>query len=98
MRSTCPDLLELLLFGAGTLIIYSTTGRMELRRIHHVPFLPLLRRRIDRILEATRVTADQAEAVIDEKVEAETEETAVAAAAFEIESESESEELGSGWL
>lgn len=56
VRSTYPDLLELLLCGAGTLIVYSATGRTELRRIRHVPMLPLKRRAINRILETTSVT------------------------------------------
>ena len=57
VRTTYPDLLELLLLGAGTLVVYSATGRTELRRIHHVPLLPLLRQRINRILETTAVTS-----------------------------------------
>ena len=61
VRSTYPDVLELLLgFGAGTLVVYSATGRNELRRIHHVPFLPFVRKRINRILELTAVTSDAA--------------------------------------
>jgi hypothetical protein len=71
VRTTYPDLLELLLCGAGTLIVYSATGRSELRRIHHVPLLPVLRRRIDRILEATAVTEAEQSWVADEEVETE---------------------------
>jgi len=74
VRSTYPDLLELLLCGAGTLIVYSATGRSELRRIHNVPMLPLLRRKIDRILEYTAVTDNNADALADEEVQAEREE------------------------
>lgn len=74
VRSTYPDLLELLLLGSGTLIVYSATGRSELRRIHHVPLLPLLRRRINAILETTSVTT-QHDAVIDEEYAAEQEES-----------------------
>jgi hypothetical protein len=73
VRSTYPDLLELLLAGAGTLIVYSATGRAELRRINNVPMLPLLRRKIDFILSATSVTPAN-EAIIDEEVESEIEE------------------------
>lgn len=75
VRSSYPDLLELLLCGAGTLVVYSATGRSELRRIHHVPLLPLLRWRIDKILETTAVTtmdqsqAEEAAAVEDEEGE-----------------------------
>ncbi len=72
VRSTYPDLLELLLCGAGTLIVYSATGRSELRRIHNVPMLPLLRRRINRILETTSVT--ETNAIAEEEVQTEREE------------------------
>jgi hypothetical protein len=61
VRSTYPDLLELLLCGAGTLIVYSATGRTELRRIPHVPMIFLVRRRINRLLEVTAVTASEYE-------------------------------------
>jgi len=74
VRSTYPDLLELLLAGAGTLIVYSATGRSELRRIHNVPLLPLKRKKINQILEQLRVT-DSHEAVIEEESEAEREES-----------------------
>lgn len=58
-RSTYPDLLEFILgLGAGTLIVYSATGRTELRRIHNVPMLPMLRKKIDHLLEYTAVTSD----------------------------------------
>lgn len=73
VRSTYPDLLELLIAGSGTLIVYSATGRTELRRINNVPLLPVLRRRLDHILEATSVTA-RADAIVDEEMEAEVEE------------------------
>ena len=76
VRSTYPDVLELLLgLGAGTLIVYSATGRSELRRIRHVPFLPLVRRRIDRILELTAVTTDADAAAIDGEMTDEQEES-----------------------
>jgi hypothetical protein len=75
VRSTYPDVLELLMAGAGTLIVYSATGRTELRRINNVPMLPLLRRRIDRILESTAVTTTT-DAIVDEETEAEVEEQA----------------------
>ncbi len=55
VRTTYPDLLELLLAGAGTLIIYSASGQTELLRIQHVPMLPRLRRRIEHLVEATAV-------------------------------------------
>jgi hypothetical protein len=74
VRSTYPDLLELLLAGAGTLVVYSATGRSELRRIHNIPLLPLMRKRIDAILEQTAVTTQQQDAIHEEEVEAEREE------------------------
>ena len=70
VRSSYPDLLELLLAGAGTLVVYSATGRSELRRIPHVPLLPLLRWRINKILETTQVTTQQATHAIEEEEEA----------------------------
>ena len=72
VRSTYPDLLEFLLLGAGTLIVYSATGRSELRRINHVPFLPLLRRRISKILSSRKVTVatdQQQQAIYDEEMD-----------------------------
>ncbi|MBI1369978.1 MAG: hypothetical protein GC162_15150 [Planctomycetes bacterium] len=74
VRTTYPDLLELLLCGAGTLIVYSATGRSELRRIHNVPLLFFVRKRINRLLEQTAVTMDpQHAAALDEAEEVETE-------------------------
>lgn len=72
VRSTYPDLLELLLCGSGTLIVYSATGRSELRRIPHVPMIFWVRKRINRLLEATAVTA-QSDAETDALAEAEEE-------------------------
>lgn len=56
VRSTYPDLLELLLCGAGTLIVYSATGRSELRRIPNVPMLFRVRKRINALMESQQVT------------------------------------------
>ena len=67
VRSTYPDVLELLLCGAGTLVVYSATGRSELRRIHNVPLLFLKKRKIDRILEQTRVTMEEAAVAAEEE-------------------------------
>ncbi len=61
IRTTYPDVLELLLGLAGTLIVYNATGTRQLRRIPHVMFLPLVRRRLDEILERTAVTSAQIE-------------------------------------
>lgn len=74
-RSTYPDLLEFILgLGAGTLIVYSATGRTELRRIHNVPMLPMLRKKIDHLLEYTAVTSDGHDARTADLIESEEEE------------------------
>ncbi len=75
VRSTYPDLLELMLCGAGTLIIYSATGNKELRRIKHVPLLYLLRKKINRLLETTAVTQtmENQQHILEEEAESETE-------------------------
>ena len=46
---------------AGDLVIFDSTGRRELCRINHVPLLPLVRKRINRILETTAITAGEIE-------------------------------------
>jgi len=72
VRSTYPDLLELLLCGAGTLHVYSATGRTELRRIPNVPLIFVVRKRVNRLLESTAVTsyaADMADIVEEEAEE-----------------------------
>jgi len=56
IRSSFPDVLELILGMAGTLIVFNATGTRELRRIPHVMFLPLVRKRLDKILEKTAIT------------------------------------------
>ncbi len=66
VRSTYPDLLELLLCGAGTLVVYSATGRTELRRIPHVPMIFRVRKRINRLLESTAVTHRHDDVLADE--------------------------------
>ncbi len=71
VRTTYPDLMELVLLGAGTLIVSSASGQTELRRIHHVPLLPLLRRRIDRILASSKVTVATEQAVLEDEYEGE---------------------------
>jgi hypothetical protein len=72
VRSTYPDVLEFLLCGAGTLIVYSATGRSELRRIPHVPLIFLVRHRINRLMEYTAVVdpaRDTQEAAAAEELE-----------------------------
>ena len=61
VRTSYPDFFELFLCLAGDLIIFDSTGRQELRKIPHVPLLPLVRRKINRILETTQVTAGEIE-------------------------------------
>jgi len=61
IRTGYPDVLELLLGLAGTLVVYNATGNRELRRLPHVMFLPFVRKRLDRILERTAITAAEME-------------------------------------
>ncbi len=61
IRTDFPDVLEMLLGLAGTLIVYNASGTRELRRIPHVLLLPIVRRKLNRILERTAVTAAQIE-------------------------------------
>ena len=65
VRSTYPDLLELLLCGSGTLVVYSATGRSELRRIPHVPLIFWVRKRINHLLESTAVTQADADMIAE---------------------------------
>ncbi len=57
VRTSYPDLFELLVCLAGDLMIFDSSGRKLLLRIPHVPLLPLVKTRINRILESTAVTA-----------------------------------------
>lgn len=80
IRSSYPDFLELLVCLAGELIIYDATGKRIIRRIPHVPLLPLVKRRINSILEATAVTTgelieDEMGAAAEEDFEGEVEDT-----------------------
>lgn len=56
MRTEFPDMFELILGLAGTLIVRDATGQRELRRIQHVMFLPFIRRRLNKVLEQMAVT------------------------------------------
>lgn len=60
-RTAFPDVFEMLLGLAGTLIVYNATGTKELRRIPHVLFLPFVRKKLNRILERTAITAAETE-------------------------------------
>ena len=67
IRTSFPDVFELLLGLAGTLVIYNATGTKELRRIPHVMFLPFVRKRLNKILEKTAITAAQMEEEEDDE-------------------------------
>jgi len=67
IRTSFPDVFELILGLCGTLVVYNATGTRELRRIPHVMFLPLVRRRLNKILERTMVTAAQTEEEEDDE-------------------------------
>lgn len=56
IRTSFPDVFELLLGLAGTLVVFNANGQRELRRIPHVLFLPFVRRRLNKILERTAIT------------------------------------------
>lgn len=61
VRTSYPDILEALFCLAGDLIIYDARGSKVIRRIPHVPLLPLVRKKINVILETTSVTTAQIE-------------------------------------
>ncbi|BAM04847.1 hypothetical protein [Phycisphaera mikurensis] len=72
VRSTYPDLLELLLCGAGTLLVYSANGSRELRRIPNVPLLFRVRRKLNLLLESQQVVGPgRREATLAEMAEEE---------------------------
>jgi hypothetical protein len=77
VRSTYPDLLELIICGSGTLIVYSATGRSELRRIPHVPMIFLVRKRLNLLLEATAMTQPDADVIAEAEEQAEDDEAGV---------------------
>ena len=56
IRSSYPDFFELIVCLAGDLVIFDATGKRVIRRIRHVPLLPIVKKRINLILEATAVT------------------------------------------
>lgn len=61
IRTSYPDVLELLLGLAGTLTVYDATGSRELRRIPNVMGLPFISKKLDLILETTAITQDKLE-------------------------------------
>ena len=70
LRSSYPDLFELLICLAGDLVIYDASGRREIRRIPHVPLLPFVKKRINVLLERTAVTQD----IVEDEIESDLEE------------------------
>ncbi len=58
IRTTYPDLFELLICLAGDLEIYDATGKKLLRRVEHVPLLPFVKKKINLLLETTAVTPE----------------------------------------
>lgn len=68
IRTEFPDIFELLLGLAGTLIVYNATGTKELRRIPHIMLLPFVRRRLNTILERTAITTDMLDEEDEEEV------------------------------
>lgn len=70
VRTSYPDILEAIILLAGDLIIYDARGSQIIRRIPHVPLLPLVRRRINVILKFTAVTTpDQIEDELEDDVD-----------------------------
>ena len=61
IRVSYPDTFEFLLCLADELIIYDSTGRRELRCIPHVLLLPYIKKKINRLMESTAVTAAELE-------------------------------------
>lgn len=57
IRTSYPDVLELVLGLAGTLTVYDARGKEPLRKIEHVMFLPFVRAKLNKILEQTAVTS-----------------------------------------
>lgn len=56
IRTEFPDVFEMILGMAGTLIVYSASGSQEIRRIPHVMFLPMRRAKLNKILERVAIT------------------------------------------
>jgi len=70
VRTAYPDLFEFLLCLAGEVIIADSRGERVLARIPHVPLLPVVRKRIQRLLEVKAVTMQDVEAEEEEEGEA----------------------------
>jgi len=61
-----PDVFELLLLGAGHVIVRDSRGKEEIRRIPRVPFLFFREKQLDQIAEAWAVTSVSDAAVTEE--------------------------------
>ncbi len=57
-RTNYPDVFERILCFAGTISIYDNTGRAQILRTEHVPFLSRKAKKMDKILETLQVTTD----------------------------------------
>lgn len=58
IRTEFPDVLEYLLGGAGTLIVYSASGNQQIKKIEHVMMLTLVRKKLNKILETVSITTE----------------------------------------
>jgi len=70
VRTRYPDLLEFLFCLAGSLEVWDARGRRLLRRISNVPFLPIVKKRVNTILEARRVSVQELDDEEEEEEEA----------------------------
>ncbi len=61
-----PDVFELLLLGAGHIVVRDSRGKEEIRRIPRVPFLIFRERQIDQIAEAWAVTMGNDTSALEE--------------------------------
>ena len=61
-----PDVFELLLLGAGHVVVRDSRGKEEIRRIPRVPFLIFREKKLDQIAEAWAVTSVNESAVTEE--------------------------------
>lgn len=62
-----PDVFELLLLGAGHVVVRDSRGKEEIRRIPRVPFLVFRENKLDQIAEAWAVTNINESAVNEEE-------------------------------
>lgn len=62
-----PDVFELLLLGAGHIVVRDSRGKEEIRRIPRVPFLVFRENQLDQIAEAWAVTNVNESAVNEEE-------------------------------